>query len=454
MRRAFGILLVTTACGALGGGGSATTTAHQTQSLAFRGDECRTVWHRMKDASGTDLEWTASDASGNSAWTRGEGIDGDKREKRALQAMCFDALGKEAVVQRYLRTDDRRFDDVDAAILVDECVESGKCDADPMVAGLVAWYARKLELTKLSAAGQKLDMSQEARDAFVDRSLGNVKRLEAAIARLSAGERQYAVDLPKQVHDARDAYYTADADEYTTLDRTLERIESSSASLLTIRSDAAARCGDAKKCEYDPLYRETSRWLAKAYELSKMPLEARAVTLTLGREHARRGTTPAQVWAAQMAFRKIHPEVKPPVAVTEEDAPVPETTDVVVVRGELAPLSPPAHGTAKLAFKDPAPYKDCTDGDIEGFEGPLEETHVLYKQTCTDHPAGAKIEPFVVAASDVATLKPGAIVIAAVSGTGAARRGVVARVMAGDKIVQLGPDKFVSVTGDPLSGKP
>ncbi|HEY2369583.1 MAG TPA: hypothetical protein VGH87_24460, partial [Polyangiaceae bacterium] len=74
--------------------------------------------------------------------------------------------------------------------------------------------------------------------------------------------------------------------------------------------------------------------------------------------------------------------------------------------------------------------------------------------TCTDHPAGPKIEPFVAAAGDVAAIKSGAIVIAAVSGTGAARRGVVARVMARDKIVQLGPDKFVSVTGDPLSGKP
>jgi len=134
-----------------------------------------------------------------------------------------------------------------------------------MTAGLVAWYARKLELTKLSAAGQKLEISQEARDAFVDRSLGNAKRLEASIAKLSPAERQYAVDLPAQVHGARDTYYKGDADAYATLDRAIERSDASPATLLTIRSDAASRCGDAKKCATDPLYREASRWLAKSY---------------------------------------------------------------------------------------------------------------------------------------------------------------------------------------------
>lgn len=453
MKRAF-LLLLVTACGAAGGGGT-TTTAHQTQSLAFRGDECRAIWHRVKDASGAELPWESADASGSFAWTKGDGIEAsDKRDKQALAAICFDAHGKEHVLERYLRTDDRRFDFVDAALLVDECVESGKCDADPMMAGLVAWYARKLELTKLSAAGQKLEMSQEARDAFVDRSLGNAKRLEAAIAKLSPAERQYAVDLPKQVHDARDAYYKADADAYATLDRAIDRSDTATATFVTIRSDAASRCGDAKKCSHDPLYREASRWLAKSYDAAKMPLEARAVSAAIGREHGRRGTAHAQVWAAQMAFRKLHPEVKPPIAVTEEDAPVTDGDGVEIVRGEIASLAPPSHGTAKISFKDPAPWKECTDGELEGFDGPLEQTRAVYTQTCADRPAGPKIEPFVTAASDVAGLKPGAIVVAAVNGAGASRRGVVARVIAADKIVQLGPDKFVSVTGDPLSGKP
>jgi hypothetical protein len=453
MRAAWLAVLVTAACG--GAGGGTTTTAHQTQSLAFRGDECRTIWHRLKDASGADLPWESADASGNSAWTKGEGIEADaKREKQALEAICFDSHAKDQTVERYLRTDDRRFDFVAAALLVDECVESGRCDADPMMAGLVAWYARKLELTKLAAAGQKLDVSQEARDAFVDRSLGNAKRLEAALAKLSPGERQYAVDLPMQVHAARDARYKADADAYATLDRAIDRSDAATATFVTIRSDAASRCGDANKCSFDPLYREASRWLEKAYEKANMAVEARAVTLALGHQHARRGTAQAQVWSAQMAFRKLHPEVKAPIAITEEDAPIADTPDVQAVRGEIASLAQ-SHGAVKITLKDPAPWKECADGDIDGFEGALEETRVVYKQVCTDHPAGPKVEPFVTDARDIATAnKPGAIVVAAVSPSRVNHPAVIARVIVGDKIVQLGPDKFVTVSGDPLSGKP
>jgi len=422
MRR-LGILLVTSACGVFGGG----ATAPHAPSVAFRGDECRGLPQALEAS--------------------------EKLEKQALEAICADSLSKEDTVARYLHTDDRRFDPVASALLVDECVESGKCDGDgdPMLAGLVGWYAGKLELVKLSAAVQKLDLSQNARDAFVDRSLSNAKRLAAALAKLPPAEQAYAVDLPKRVHDARDAYYQSNADEYATLDRVVDRLDGASASLLSLRSEVAPRCGDARKCLSDPLYREVSRWLAKSYALSKMPLEAAAVAAALDRQHARRGTAQAQVWAAQMAYRKLHPDVKPPIAITEEDAAPDDGAEIA--RGEIASIAPPAHGAAKVTFKDPAPRKQCTDGDIDGFDGALEQTRVLYKQNCAEAPAGARPEPFAALPSEVAGLKPGMNVVAAVSGTGPSRRGVVARVMAGDQIIQLGPDRFVSATGDPLSGK-
>jgi hypothetical protein len=216
----------------------------------------------------------------------------------------------------------------------------------------------------------------------------------------------------------------------------------------------ATRCGDAKKCGNDPLYREVSRWLAKSYDASKMMLEARAVGAALGHEHARRGMVQAQVWAAQMAYRKIHPEVKAPIAITEEDETPGANDGVEIVRGEIATIAPPSHGAVKITFKDSTPWKQCTEADIEGFEGATDETRVVYKQNCVDHPAGSKIEPFVALPNDVLGLKPGTVIVAAVSGAGDARRGIVAQVIAGDKVIQLGPDKFRDMNADPLSTKP
>jgi hypothetical protein len=41
-----------------------------------------------------------------------------------------------------------------------------------------------------------------------------------------------------------------------------------------------------------------------------------------------------------------------------------------------------------------------------------------------------------------------------VSGTGAARKGNVAQVLVGDKIMQLGSYRVLAASGDPLKGQP
>lgn len=91
---------------------------------------------------------------------------------------------------------------------------------------------------------------------------------------------------------------------------------------------------------------------------------------------------------------------------------------------------------------------------IDGFDGPIEQTRVLYKHNCAENPPGAKVEPFAVASIEVGGVKPGQTLVAAVSGVGAARRGVSAQVLAGDDIVQLGPDKLTPASGDPLEAQP
>jgi len=188
---------------------------------------------------------------------------------------------------------------------------------------------------------------------------------------------------------------------------------------------------------------------------SNRAADAKTVELELGPVHAGRGTAASQIWASQMAFRKLHPEVKPPAPVTEE-APD-ETTSVTadMVRGEVASVASVGHSTSKVTLKDPTPTKRCDEtGEIDGFDGAIEQTHVLYKSTCTDVPAGPKVAPFNAADVEVSGLKPGAVVLAVVTGAGPPRKGAIAQVIVGDKIVQLGPDRFVATTGDPLKGQP
>ena len=45
-------------------------------------------------------------------------------------------------------------------------------------------------------------------------------------------------------------------------------------------------------------------------------------------------------------------------------------------------------------------------------------------------------------------------IVAAVTGPAATRHGIVGQVWVGDKLVQLGPDKFTTTSGDPFKGQP
>ncbi len=454
--RAIAWLVVCCACGGAGASTTNSTNATPTRSLAFKGDECRTVWQHPKDAKGTDLPWESTEGVGGAAWAKGPGLGDDPKEKLVLELVCFDAIAaqSDASFKRYVRFDDRRFDPNEAAILIDECVESGTCTSDEVMAGLLVWYGHDLPETRLSAASKKLEMSQEARDAFVDRTLSNVAKLDAFLATLTPAQRAYVADIPKSIHDARAAYTKAHNDEYARLDRILDKPDATS--LTVLRSDLAAQCGSPQKCSYDPAYREVSRLLVHFLLTTNRAAEAKTVALAVGAVHGGRGRAASQVWASQTAYRKLHPEVKAPAPVTEE-APdeTASVTTVEVVRGELGSIASVGHGSSKVTLKDPAPSKRCEEtADIEGFDGAIEQTHVLYKSTCADTQAGPKVAPFVVPDVEVSGIKPGAVVLAVVTGTGNARKGGIAQVIVGDKIVQLGPDRFVATTGDPLKGQP
>ena len=455
-------LFVMCACGGASsgsGGGVSPTSAQPAKSLAFKGEECHGAWQRPKDSKGRDLPWDSTEGTSGAAWTKGSALPDAPKEKLVLDLICFDAIATspsgDETFKRYLRFDDRRFDPTEAAILIDECVENGTCTKDEVMASLLAWHGHELAETRLSAASKKLEISQEARDAFVDRTLASVQKIDAFLASLTPPQRTYLVDIPKSIHDARALYFKGHEAEYTRLDRILEKPDITA--LTVLRSDAATQCGTAQKCSNDPLYREVSRLFVHTQVTGNRPLEAKAAELALGPVHAGRGTTASQIWASQTAYRKLHPDMKPPAPVTEEapDETAAIASGIEVARAEVASIAPAGHGVSKVSFKDSVASKRCEEtADIDGFDGAIEQTRVLYKQACSDVAAGVKTLPFLVADGEGSGVKPGAVVVAAVAGTGAARKGVIAQVLVSDKIVQLGPDKFVATSGDPLKGQP
>src|ERR1700690_902175 len=206
MIRKLSFLFIVSACGGGGAGGSGAaqpTNPGQGPSVAFKGEECHAVWQRPTDASGADLPWDSAQGVAGPAWAKGSGVREGAKEKQGIDLIWFDAIAKDDSQSRYVRFEDRRMDPVLGAILVDECVESGKCTSDGAFAGLLSFYAHQLDQTRLSAATKKLEISSDARDAFVDRTLANVKKLDAFTQTLAPQERAYLVDLPNSVHQAR-----------------------------------------------------------------------------------------------------------------------------------------------------------------------------------------------------------------------------------------------------------
>lgn len=464
-----GLIVVGVACG--GGAGASgpgssnpTTGAQSTPSVAYKGEECHAYWKRPKDEAGKDLPWTSAAGVGGPPWAKGAALVEASIPQLAAQLVCFDAIASDDTIKRHARFDDRRFDVIAAAVLVDECVESGKCTSTDEVAGLVSWYAHELDQTKLSAASKKLEASQELKDAFVDRTIANIAKLDAYVATLTPAQRAYEIELPNAVHDARAAYYKAHDDAYGKLDRLLEKLDHTSGkavdpqiapSIAALRTDAVVQCKDASQCLADPMFVDTTRALVRAWVMADMPFEAKSQMQILGTSHFLRSTVASQIWVSQSAYRKLHADAKAPVEVTEE-GPDPtasmNASGIEVVRGELATVTADKGGMSKVTLKDSVAGKVCNDtAEIDKFDGTsMESMRIIYKQSCADAPAGVKTAPFLVPTAEVAKVKPGATLVATVTGAGPARRGSIARVIVGDKIVQIGADRLASTTGDPL----
>jgi len=465
MRKIIGlgcVLALSIACGGAAGGTGSTspTGAEASTSVAYKGDECHAYWQHPKDADGKELPWTSAKGVNGVQWAKGAALVDGSNEKLVAQLVCFDAIASDETIKRHTRFDDRRFDVVSAAILVDECVESGKCTSDELVGGLAAWYAHELDQAKLSAASKKLEASQELKDAFVDRTVANIAKLDAYTASLTPAQRAYDVDLPNTVHEMRAVYYKVHDDAYGKLERLLDKLDHTTGkavepsiftSIATLRTDAVAQCKDASQCLLDPMFADTSRALIRAYLMADMAFEAKAQLQVMGTSHYNRSTVASQIWISQSAYRKLHADAKPPIEITEEGADPTASASapqIQTVRGEIASITADKGAMSKVVLKDAVPAKVCSDtAEVDKFDGTsMESMRIIYKQSCVDAPA-AKNAPFMTPTVEVAKVKPGAMVVATTTGT----KGVIARVVVGDKVVQLGADRLANTSGDPLT---
>ena len=226
-----------------------------------------------------------------------------------------------------------------------------------------------------------------------------------------------------------------------------------------LRSDAATRCGTPNQCARDPLYREVSRTLIHAFVASNRPLEAKAAWLALGATHAGRDKTSSQIWAAQMAYRKIHPDMKAPVPVTEEGADETaaiDTTTIDLVRGEVASIASIGHGVSKVTFKDPVATKLCNETKPRSrvSTGPSSRRSSSTRRHAPTPSPAKQVTVQRRGSGGRPNIKPGMTVVVAASGTADARKGEVVRVASNGKVIQMGPDKFLQASGDPLKGQP
>jgi len=218
--------------------------------------------------------------------------------------------------------------------------------------------------------------------------------------------------------------------------------------------EAVVRCPDAAQCERDPLFLDVTRALLRAHLLADEAFEAKAEWEILGK-HGARGSIASQIWTTQSEFRQRHADVKAPLEATEEMAdPTTAPPDPVErVRGELASVAPGPGGMSKVTFKDPAATaptaQACEDSaTVDKYDALGGQVRPVYKQDCKEAPKPAKVAPILVKAAEVAKAKPGETIVALI--TGPTRRGAVLRVLAGDKVVQLGQDRLGATSGDPL----
>ena len=159
--------------------------------------------------------------------------------------------------------DDRRFDQTEAAILVDECVESGKCTSDRSGPGF-SRGTRTSRRVRACRPRARSSRSPKRRATHSSTALSpTLKKLGAYVATLTR-RSEHTSRFPKRRTKVRGVLEGANAEEYTTTRPHPRTHGPRIGGLSTFASDARRDRHGRKVRRFDPLYREVSRRLVKS----------------------------------------------------------------------------------------------------------------------------------------------------------------------------------------------
>ncbi len=212
--------------------------------------------------------------------------------------------------------DDRHFDDLTAARMLILCATPetsfGKtktlCETYPLTAGMLAWYATRLDVSKISPRVRALGLPQGIADAFVERARISKAYVLSTVAALDPRRKSLYVNVPDEVRGQRQASFAAHADEYRRLDALKAELaalppraelpRSLVDGLVALRGRAFSTCADPS-CTLDPLLTEITSALLLAFAVTGHPLEARLEWSLLGGEMSNVHGYAASIWIAQ-----------------------------------------------------------------------------------------------------------------------------------------------------------
>ncbi len=254
--------------------------------------------------------------------SRGGRYAEDPREQQVLQIICFHPIGRGGVAARdsamvtdHMAFDDRRFDSLQAALMVGECDVMGHCRAgtDRVALGLMSLYAGKIDEPALAKQVEALALPQDAKGYFLARTKEARARVAAEAASLDPRRKHLYIEVPRAAMTARAALFKKHAPLYKKLDALLARSAVVQAGgdgdaklvdeLVALRGELMARC-TGEDCRFHPLFTEITREVVVLHVLGRNELAALAEANLLNEEGADRNGFASSIYSAQVEALK------------------------------------------------------------------------------------------------------------------------------------------------------